>query len=319
VVRGLVDSGLSVTVIPIAPRAYLTERRKVAEVLRSLKPSLVHSHGYRVDVLDAPVARRLGIPTVTTLHGFTAGGRANRFYEYLQIRACRQFDAVVSVSGPIRDRLVEAGVPRGRVHLIRNAWAADRPALERGPAREALGLPHSGTCIGWVGRLSREKGPDILIRAVAALGERDLWVSIVGEGPDRGYLERLAASLGVSSRIRWHGLVPNASQLYRAFDVFALSSRTEGTPIVLFEAIAAGVPVVATRVGGVPDVVSEAEAMLVDPEDPAALARAIAAILHDAGAATARARVAASVLKSRFALGPWLQRHERLYASLTSS
>jgi glycosyltransferase involved in cell wall biosynthesis len=113
-------------------------------------------------------------------------------------------------------------------------------------------------------------------------------------------------------------MVPQAAALYCAFDVFVLSSRTEGTPISLFEAMAAGVPVVATRVGGVPDVITESEARLVPSESPQALAEAIEATLSQGEETRRRAAGAERRLQQHFAVGPWLDRYETLYRELAS-
>ncbi|MDH5284682.1 MAG: glycosyltransferase, partial [Gemmatimonadota bacterium] len=115
------------------------------------------------------------------------------------------------------------------------------------------------------------------------------------------------------------GLVPGAGQLVGAFDLLVLSSRTEGTPIVLFEAMQAGVPIVATAVGGVPDVLGPDTALLVPPGQPALLASAIQSVARDPAAALARAAKAKARLESEFAPGPWLAGYEALYHSLLPS
>ena len=227
----LASGGVTTHPIVLPGRAYRRERAAITELCRHLRPHVVHTHGYRADVLDAGAARRLGIPTVTTVHGFTGGGWKNRFYERLQRRAYRQFDAVVVVSRPLVDRLIHDGVPPHRVHCVPNAWRETTPPLDRVSARRALGLREDGFVIGWVGRLSGEKGPDVLVDALAHLTDLPITVSVVGNGPERDSLATRAQRCGVERLIRWQGVVPDAGLRFAAFDVFVLSSHTEGTPI----------------------------------------------------------------------------------------
>lgn len=305
--------GIPVYVCPVPPRAYHRERAAVARLCTSFAPDVVHTHGYRPDVLAGGVARRLGHATVTTVHGFTGGGVRNRLYEWLQVRAFRRFDAVVAVSRALAERLAAAGVPRTVLHVIPNAYQAWAAPAGRDGARAALGLPSDGYRLGWVGRLSQEKGADVLIDALALLGDLPLQVSILGTGRESESLAARARAAGVSDRIRWHGTVPDAGRLFAAFDCFVLSSRTEGTPIVLFEAMAVGVPIVAAAVGGVPDVVSADEALLVAPSDPAALAAGIRAAHADPRAAADRARAARRRLETAFGTSEWLARYDAAY------
>jgi len=309
------ESGVVLSVLPIADRHYLRERRAVGSVCRTLRPDIVHTHGYRPDVVDAGVARGLGIPIITTVHGFTGKDWKSRLYERLQVRAYRRFHAVAAVSQPQVDFLVRRGVRPERLHLVRNAWMGSAAPLSRDAARRALGLPAAGYQIGWVGRFSREKGPDVLVQAMARLTELPVSAAMVGGGAGLPAVRAEAERLGVVDRIRWPGQVPDAAALMRAFDLLVLSSRTEGTPIVLFEAMSAGVPVVASRVGGVPDVVRDDEAVLVQADDPASLAAAVRAVLADPPAARARADASRRRLASAFALDPWLDRYEAVYGA----
>ena len=112
----------------------------------------------------------------------------------------------------------------------------------------------------------------------------------VGDGPERAALVAQAAALGIASRVHFTGMVPEASSILPAFDALVLSSRSEGTPMVLLETIHAGVPIVASAVGGVPDLVPAGSALLVPPNDPVALASAIDQALADPGAARTRVR-----------------------------
>jgi len=311
--RSLTQAGVEVRELALPGRAYLRERAAIVDLCRRRHPHVVHTHGYRPDIVDASVARGLGIPIVTTVHGFTGGDWKNRLYEGLQRRAFRRFDAVVAVSRPLVEQLGRQGVPRERIHLVPNAWAGGSAPLSRAIARRALGLPADGIRLGWVGRLTREKGADVLVRALALLGDLPVTAAVLGAGPELDALREEAASLGVADRISWLGLVPDAGRLLGAFDLLVLSSRTEGTPIVLFEAMAAGVPIVAARVGGVPDVLGDNEAVLVAPDDPEALASAVRAVIGDPAQAKERAGAARRRLDLEFSPGPWLRRYEAVY------
>ena len=156
----------------------------------------------------------------------------------------------------------------------------------------------------------------MLLAALPSLGDLPLLVSVVGDGPLRERVQEAARHLGVADRIHWHGIVEGAARLSPAFDCFVLSSRTEGTPIALLEAMASGVPVVATAVGGVPDVLRPEEGLLVPPENPAALAAAIRDALTDRQGAERRAERARSRVARDFAAAPWLERHAGFYRTI---
>ena len=310
------DAFVETLSVELPPRAYSRERAEYRSILARLRPDIVHTHGYRTDVLAGAVAGKMKLTRVSTVHGFTGGDWKNRMYEFLQLRAFRQFEGVVAVSEPLAARLAGRGVPRGRISVIPNAFDRASPLLGRSEAREILGLPPSGIVIGWVGRLSREKGLDVLIDALPQLDDTAVLLSVLGDGAELAALKAQAEARGVASRIRWHGLTPDAGRLYRAFDMFVLSSRTEGTPISLFEAMAAGVPVVATSVGGVPHVLRETEGQLVPPVSPVPLGAAIRMVLNDGAAARARAARALARVEDAYAIDPWIDRYDRLYRSL---
>jgi len=306
-------SGVEVRPVEVPDRSWLRELRALTTEIRAASPDIVHTHGYRADVVAGAAARRLGVALVSTAHGFTGGGRRNRFYEWLQVRSYRRGREVVAVSRPLREVLARRRVPGDRLHVIQNAWRADAPPLDRAAARAELGLPAESSVIGWVGRVSREKGADVALEALPHLD--GLQLAVIGDGPLRPALERRAVDLKVASRVHWHGWVPRADRLLRAFDVVLLSSRTEGTPIIVLEGLAAGVPLVATRVGGVPDIVRDGqEALLVSSEDPAALARAVRSALDDPGAARRRVDAGRERLKNEFGIERWLARYDLVYA-----
>src|SRR5690606_37435435 len=132
-----------------------------------------------------------------------------------------------------------------------------------------------GTVVGWMGRLSKEKDPVSFVRAFAAMRQAGERACIVGDGPERAATEAAAATLGVSDGIQFTGALPDAGKLLAAFDALVLSSRTEGTPMVILEAAQAGTPVVSTPVGGVPALLRDDGGWLAEFTDAAALATAI--------------------------------------------
>ena len=305
--------------LPAGLRHLPAERRAARALFESLKPDIVHTHGYRPDLLDSGIARRLGIPTVTTIHGETFLGGRTRIYEWLQWRSYRRFDAVIAVSARLRERAVGRGVRSDRVHLLRNAWPGGMTFLSREDARRELGLPPDARVVGWIGRIVSVKGGDVFLRALGGLDARRPSAVLIGEGSERPGLEGLSAELGLADHVRFAGEIDNAARLLPAFDAFVLSSHSEGTPIVLFEAMAAGVPIVATRVGGVPDVVGDEGAMLVPPDDPVALGKAVQSVLDRPAAARAMAAEAARRLATHFSAAEWLAQHEALYRSLVAA
>jgi glycosyltransferase involved in cell wall biosynthesis len=311
-IEQLKQLGIPVTVIAVGARSYFREYRLLSALVARLQPAIVHTHGYRADLIGGVAARAHRVPIVTTVHGFTGGGRRNQLYEWLQLRALKRADAVIAVSSPLAKRLADDGVPTQKIHCIPNGFAPLVETVSRAIAREKLGIVTEALIVGWVGRLSREKGADIMLDALAASGPR--WrLSIIGDGSEYVHLRQQAATLGITDRIAWHGPISNAGSLFSAFDAFVLSSRTEGTPISLFEAMSAGVPIVATRVGGVPDVVGTSDAILVSAEQPGAIAEALAELESDAAGATNRSVRARERLLSSFGRAAWLKAVDMVY------
>jgi glycosyltransferase involved in cell wall biosynthesis len=315
-VETLKNDGLEVVALQIASRDYRKERQDIARLITSVRPHVVHAHGYRSDILDLAVARKHKVPTVTTLHGFTGGDWKLRLYERLQLRAVRYVDAVVAVSRNVYDRLATTGVSKDRLHLVPNAYAIPTNLPTRDDVRQTLDIPEEDVRLGWIGRLSYEKGPDVAIDALAAVADPSVTLSVVGDGPDRDALLVQADTLHLEDRIVMHGALPNAGQLLPAFDLFVLSSRTEGTPITVLEAMAAHTPIVATAVGGVPDMLSNDEAWLVQPEQPEALAAAINDAIRNPADAHARATRARERLERDFNVETWLTQYESIYQSI---
>jgi len=310
--------GVPITRVVVGARSYLREYRALSALVARLQPGVVHTHGYRADVIGGLVARAHHVPTVSTVHGFTGGGRRNRIYERVQSFALRRADAVIAVSAPLVQRLAADGVPRHKIHCIPNGFAPLVQPVTRAAARHRLGIGTDTLVAGWVGRLSKEKGADVMLDALAESDPR--WhLSIIGEGDELVHLRQRAERLRISDRVAWHGPIANAASLFAAFDAFVLSSRTEGTPVTLLEAMSAGVPIVATRVGGVPDIVGPSHGLLVPAEQPVMIARALSELERDPSAATYRSMRARERLIQSFSAATWLDAVDAVYDTVARS
>jgi len=313
VVECLRATGAAVVTSTFPARSFQRQRRAILDLLASHVPQVLHSHGYLPDVLSASISPRSRICRVTTVHGFAGGGLRNRLYEWMQRRSFHRLDAVVAVSAKLARELGEDGVPHDVIHALPNAWGSSVKLLNRQDAQKALGLSPGNFNIAWIGRISQEKGLDVMLDALPGLSDLPVHLSVIGDGRERASLENGALVRGVDSRVTWHGELPDASRVMAGFDLLTISSRTEGTPMVLLEAMNAGLPVVATAVGGIPDVISSKEALLVSSESPSSLATAIREAFANREAASSRADRARAHVESNFALSPWLDSYNSIY------
>jgi len=231
----------------------------------------------------ARIARVFGCPVITCVMGSDVNqlplDPRLRPHLLAGLESCYR---VVAVSEALRARLLEWGITPERVVVQRNAVDGKRfVPRDRQQARAALGLPLDRSILVYVGRLGHEKGPDVLLEAFARLRsadpERPPLLAIVGGGALAGELEARAAALGLGSDVRFMGERPGEEvpSWISAGDLLCLPSRREGCPNVVLEALASGRPVVASRVGGVPELLDEETGALVPPDDPAALAEAL--------------------------------------------
>ena len=300
------------TRVVVGARGYFREYHLLGDVVRRIRPDVIHTHGYRSDVVGTIVALKHRVPAVSTVHGFVGGGIRDYVNERIQCVALRRAAVVLAVSRPLVGRLSRAGIARDRIRFVPNGFDPPSNISTRIEARRMLGIDADSLVAGWIGRLSYEKGPDVMLAALAKANPS--WqVSVIGEGREGARLKKKAIDLGIGERIKWHGAVANAATLLPAFDAFVLSSRTEGTPIALLEAMFARIPIVTTRVGGVPDVVTPDHALIVPSEDASAVAEALAEIQREPGAAKARADRAYNRVVSEFSADRWVAAVEEVY------
>jgi glycosyltransferase involved in cell wall biosynthesis len=246
------------------------------ELHRRLAPDLVQTHAVKSHLL----VRLAGLqPWIAFHHGYTWPNFRVRIYNQADRWSLRKASAVLTVSQPFADELSGMGVSRNRIHAIHNA--IDRGWGHAKGTSAPLRIEPGKKVILIVGRLSREKDHLTLLDAVRELPEPTHLV-IVGEGTERARIEQHIRATGREKDVTLTGQVPTAEPYYAFADVAVLSSRSEGSPNALLEAMSAGVPVVATAVGGIPEIVTnEQSALLVPPGDKDAMKAAIARLLRD--------------------------------------
>ena len=238
-------------------------------------------------VASVGIAARIGVPVVAKVHGsdlnVLAQGRLRRRMIAGALRRCA---AVVAVSSGLKQHVVNLGVPEDRVTVIPNGVDVGRfRPLDRFVCRRRLGLPEQGRRVVFIGHLTPVKGLNVLLEALSDL-PAEVSLSLVGEGEERGRLEALAAAQGLRDRVTFVGARPHdeVPLWMNASDIVCLPSLNEGCPNVVLEALACGRRVVATAVGGIPDLLSDPRAgRLVPPGNTRALAEALQECLGRTG------------------------------------
>jgi glycosyltransferase involved in cell wall biosynthesis len=268
---------------------YLSMRPWIRELRRDFPfDVIIGAWAYPDAVAASLLAREANVPLVTAVLGSDVNEFPDLFGLRPQIRyGFQRAQRVLAVSRAIADRVVELGAPRERVLVQHNGVDGARFRIrDRAEARKSVGIEHDRPVIGYVGNIRPVKGSDVLIEAmdhlVKQLGntEAELW--IVGSGEIEAQVRARTTALGLDSRVRFLGRQPHEAipRWMSAVDVFCLPSRNEGCPNVILEALASGKPVVASRVGGIPELLTDGEnGYLVPAEDPAALAGALAKAL----------------------------------------
>jgi len=260
---------------------YASVARFYERIAREFAPDVILGYfAYPYGFANVLLGRRLGVPAVVFCRGSDIHSIAqNRLQGRLISWALRRAHRVFSVSEALKDDVVGLGVPADHVVVIPNGIEVERHRnLDKRVARARLGLATEGGLVVCVSRLGREKGIDVLVEAAAAMRTAGARVMVVGDGPETTALSGQIARLGVGDRVFLAGARPHdeVPLWMAAADVTVLSSRKEGHPNAAVESLACGRPVVATRVGGVPEILtSDALGLLVPPEDPPVLAAAL--------------------------------------------
>ena len=309
--------GLAVRAVSMRNDADLPAVWRLRRLFREAAPDLLHLHTGRATWLGALAARGLGIPALSTrrMDRVVKRNTRNRWLYGTLVRR------VVAISPAVAEALLEGGVDPPRIRTIPSAVdpAMLWPRSSRQAVRTAEGVGLEEPLLLALAALVRRKGLDVLIEALRRLAAEGppprLWIA--GEGPERGALEAQALRAGLGDRVRLLGRREDAADLLAACDVFVLPSRREGLGVAALEAMAAGRPVVASRVGGLAAAVLDGRTgLLVPPEDPAALAAAIATLLGDGALRSRLGAAGPARVEADFGAEGMVEAYEKLYREI---
>jgi glycosyltransferase involved in cell wall biosynthesis len=299
----------------------MKEQLRFARDLRRDRTQILHTFNFYPNMFAIPAARLAGVPAIiATLRDM--GDLWTPMQRRTQRWVCRMAHRVVANAEAVQEQALKEGYEEGKLCVIRNGLdlakfsAAPHPARQR----ETLGLPPDVPVVAVFSRLNHEvKGIHCFLAAAALVStdHPEARFLVVGDGPLRADLEALGKRLGLGDRVRFAGFRSDIGETMGAVTISVVPSQSEGLSNVLLESMAASLPVVATRVGGTPEVIQhERSGLLVPPRDPAALAVAIGFLLSNPERAAALGRAGRRRVERRFQLGRMVGETERLYEEM---
>lgn len=312
---------------PISPLQDLRALWELWRLMRRRRFALVHTHTSKAGLLGRVAARLVGVPRlVHTAHGHVFygyyGPALSRLFVWLERWAARFTDRLIALtSAEEADQLRFGVAPAAKFAVVHSGVdfaPFHRPAPDRLAVRRMLGIPPGGLVIGTLGRLTPIKGQADLVQAFAQVRRQveEAWLLLVGEGEEHAALETLARQLEVEDRVVFAGWREEVPAALRAMDIFAFPSLNEGMGKALVEAMYAGLPVVATRVGGIPELIGEGtEGLLVPPREPAMLAAALLELAGDEGRRRVLGEAAARKAQG-YSVESMIEKLEALYWSV---
>ncbi|MFC3549808.1 glycosyltransferase [Lysobacter cavernae] len=309
--------GQHAELLPCRGRFDLGTVRALAAQIDAVGAPVLHVHDYKSAFYAWLATRQRPLPMVATLHGWLVDSHSQRLYNRIELALLRRFDALAVVSHEQIEPLLRAGIPRGRIHQVDNGIELPSGDVSDAAAlRREFGLDAARFVFGAVARLSPEKNLAMLLEAITPLAKADAGVALViaGDGPERAILEARAQSLGIASSVHFLGARADMERLYPVFDCLVLPSLSEGMPLVVLEAMAFSLPILASAVGGIPRLLAHTEhGRLVRPGDADALRAELQAASAEPGR---RDRHARSYVRHQHSPEAMAQRYLTVYRSL---
>jgi glycosyltransferase involved in cell wall biosynthesis len=317
---GLLAAGaaaLGIAVVPLRIRnhADVVAGRRLARLMTEHRYDIVHFHTARAHAMSAFLGRRSAARRVVTRR-MDYALRGGRYARWLYNRGA---DAVVAISEGVRAALLAGGVEPARIHVVPSGVDVERFAVAPGrreAERARLGLAPVDFTVAVVAALEERKGHSTLLDAVATLADLPLRILCAGTGSRAAALAARRDALGLGDRVRFLGQVRDVPGLLAAADAVVMPSRHEGLGVAALEAMAAGRPLIATRVGGLPEVVGADAGILVEPDDAAGIAAAIGRLARDPETARALACAGQARVRTRFTLAAMARGTRAVYRQL---
>lgn len=319
------EEGLTVDLIPESRAFQPSILKSLAAIVRERKPDIIQTHNIKSHFLVRMLGLPRKLPWIAFHHGYVATSPRVHIYNQLDRWSLRAADRLVTVCKPFADQLTNIGIPAEKIMVRHNMIQTFvRPAeVEVDALRELWNIAPDTTVFLAAGRLSREKGHLDLIEAIGTFAKNapsgKFRFIFAGDGPERPRIEKRSEELNISQYVQLVGHQSSLSTWYALANVMVLPSHSEGSPNVLLEAMAAGVPCIATSVGGVPEIATkESNALLVPREDPPALAAAMLRLMRDP-ALRAQLAQAGPAVTSHFTPDAYCQSLLALYQSVLAA
>jgi glycosyltransferase involved in cell wall biosynthesis len=315
--HGSAPSKAGCSLLAFKPPGYINPlfSLKAAKLIRERGIEVVHLHRSQDLALFAPI----NIPKVLTLQIQSSLPKRDLWHCWIYSRTRR----ILTISRLMREQALKSlPVKDEKVHVLHYGIAADEVYAERGDrsqTRQQFGIPEDAFLIGLIGRLEASKGQDVLLRAFASIAPKypQARLLLAGEPPPEGkghdgHLKDLALKLAISDRVHFIGFQAETPPIFAALDLFVLASKQEAFGLVLLEAMAQGVPIIATRAGGVPEAIENGvNGILVSPGDPSELAGAIERLMRDAEERRRLGHAGFQIVRGRFGMEAHLSALER--------
>jgi glycosyltransferase involved in cell wall biosynthesis len=317
-VRRAIVAGLEGWTVPVRNAYDPRAPRRIARLLAREDIALLVTHNYRSNLLGRIAARAHGIPHLTVSRGWTKENLKVRLYHWLDKRTLHKSDCIVCVSQNKKNELSAAGIPSSRLIVIPNAVDINDDSPPTIDWRKKYGWEKSTRLVVCAGRLSFEKGPDLFLAAARDICTNDPQTRFIifGDGPLAGELSRQIMQNGLGDMVKLGGHVPELSRELPGFDLLVNPSRMEGLPNIILEAMVARLPVVATAVGGVGELIKDRQTGRLVPPDAHALAAAVIMALAAPETAKLWATRAWELARDTYSFAAQARRYEELYDRL---